>query len=150
MYILVVDDNVIDCIDTYILHQLRVFLYTTINTFQVHFSPHLQTALNLQLYTRQINFVPVFNQITRINLTLRPSQSLPIGSTYTNYLCVPRWFGVLRIEQIQTVVKLAVRPQTPACIPHGFGITGIPIVLENIMKIVTPIPIERPVNIDLP
>ncbi len=56
----------------------------------------------------------------------------------------------LQIEQIQTVVKLAERPHTPACIPHGFGTIGIPKFLENIIISVTPIPIERPVNIDLP
>ena len=57
--------------------------------------------------------------------------------------------SLLRLEIIQIVVKLAARPHTPACIPHGFGAMGIPIFLENIMNSVNPMPIERPVKMDL-
>ncbi len=60
----------------------------------------------------------------------------------TNYL--------LLTEVIQTVVKLAARPHTPACIPQGFGVIDIPKLLENIINNVTQIPIERPDKIDLP
>ena len=57
--------------------------------------------------------------------------------------------SLLRFEIIQIVLKLDARPQTPACIPHGFGAMGIPIFLENIINSVIPMPIERPVKIDL-
>jgi len=56
---------------------------------------------------------------------------------------------LLQFETIPTVVKLATRPQTPACIPHGFGTMGIPMLLENIINNVIQIPIERPDKIDL-
>ncbi len=54
------------------------------------------------------------------------------------------------METIPTVEKLATSPQTPACIPKGFGTIGSPIVLENIINSVIQMPIESPDNIDLP